>query len=199
MVVEQGDMDVSWTDLAADLRSGDSDRVNDAIDRLEAIDRDDRLRQFDAGFETLASVYRESDDGYVRQAAVRAVDTVSPGLAVFVMLGNEEGTDATAGDLERRLDTAAGFFLKAIQDDDGRVRNVAKRAFRGVFRGYEVLDASETVAALATELEKLAEEYEGKRRKHLLEAREDAAYVRGPAGTSIAEAVWRTAGHQEEQ
>lgn len=45
---------------------------------------------------------------------------MSPVLAVAFTLAEEDGTDETRAAVERRLDTATGFLIEAIQDDDGR-------------------------------------------------------------------------------
>jgi hypothetical protein len=178
-----------WTDIVHAVRSSDPDQVNDAIDRIEEMDRERRFRLFDAGFDDLASIYRESADGYVRQAVVRTVDALSPGLSVAFTIAEEDGTDETRAAVERRLDTATGFLIEAIQDDDGRVRQSATRALEDAYRGYEALEDTDTVAALAAELEELAEEYDDKRRDHLLDSKEDAEFFLRPAGTRMIENI----------
>ncbi|MFB6202559.1 MAG: hypothetical protein ABEI98_11200, partial [Halorhabdus sp.] len=166
------------------------DEVNEAIDRIEDLDQDERLRLFEAVFEELVAVYDQSDDGYVRQSVVRAVDAMTPGLAIAFNVTHEESDiNATRADAEETLDTATGFLLDAIQDDDGRVRQSAKRALKSIYRGYEALDDSETVAALAAELEDLADSYEGSRRDHLLESKQDAEFFRQPTGTRLVETI----------
>lgn len=46
----------------------------------------------------------------------------------------------------------------------------------GSRRAYEILEDTETVVAIEQELDALADEYEGNRREHILEARGDAEY-----------------------
>lgn len=124
-------MDEQWPEIAAAVRSSDPDQVNDAIDRIKEMDRDQRLHLFDIGFHELALIYEEGDDGYVRQSVVRVVDQLTPGLAAAVLLVDEgSATDAAVEDIKKQLDTASGFLLEGIQDDDGRVRQSAKRALR---------------------------------------------------------------------
>ncbi len=45
-----------------------------------------------------------------------------------------------------------------------------------MFRTYDSLEDEETIEALAVELDEMATEYSDKRRKHLLEAKEDAEF-----------------------
>jgi len=181
-----------WTEIETAVRSGDSDRVNDAIDRIEGMDRERQFRLFDAGLDDLASTYRESEDGYVRQSVVRTIDALSPGLGVALVLGDGDGdADETRAAAERRLDAATGFLIEALQDEDGRVRQSAKRALEDAYRGYGGLGDTDTVAALAAELDELAAEYDDKRREHLLDSKEDAEFHLRPAGTRLIESIRR--------
>lgn len=180
-----------WPQLAEPIQSSDPDQVNDAIDQIEDLDADERARLFDVAFDDLATIYDESNDGYVRQSVVRVVDRLTPGLAAAVLLteSDEEGKDTTPADLERRLDTACGFLLETLQDEDGRVRQSAQRALKDVFRGYATLEDTETIEALVRELEQLAQQYEGKRREHLLDSKDDAAFLLNPAGSRLVESI----------
>jgi hypothetical protein len=62
-----------------------------------------------------------------------------------------------------------------------------------VYRGYETLEDTETIAALAAELGNMAEEYEGKRQDHLLDSKEDAEFFLRPAGSRMIEDIRRLA------
>jgi len=188
---------VQWTEVADAVRSSDPERVNDVIDRIEDTERDQRLHLFDIGFDDLTSIYAESDDGYVRQSVVRVTDEMIPGMAaVFVHADDEGSTDETREDVTKRLDTATGFLIEALQDDDGRVRQSAKRAL-DLYRGYAILEDAETVPALASELDALAEEYDDKRRKHLRESKADAEFFLGPAGNQMIESIRQLANSRD--
>ncbi|WP_280537391.1 hypothetical protein [Halopenitus sp. POP-27] len=187
-------MDQQWTEITDSIRSSDPDQVNDVIDRLKEMDRDHRLQLFDTGFDDLATIYSESDDGYVRQSVVRVVDQVTPGLAVVFILVDEDGaTQETRETIKKRLDTAAGFLIETLEDDDGRVRQSAKRALKDVYRGYEALEETETIAAVASELDSRADEYEDKRRDHLLDSKADAEFFCEPVGTRMIENIHQVA------
>ncbi len=80
-------------------------------------------------------------------------------------------------DVRDQTDALCGFLLEAITDDDGRVRQSAKRALKAAFRTYDSLEDEETIEALAHELERMADEHSGTQRKHLLEAKEDAKFT----------------------
>lgn len=183
-------MDELRTEVSDAMLSGEPDEVNEAVERIEDLDQEERLQLFDVVFEELVAVYEESDDGYVRQSVVRAVDGMTPGLAVAFNVTHEESDVGTAqADVEETLDTATGFLLEAIQDDDGRVRQSAMRSLKSAYRGYETLDDSETVAGLAAELEDLADSYEGSRRDHLLESKRDAEFFSQPTGSRMIETI----------
>ena len=168
------------------VRSGDADRVNDAIDRVKDMDPDERARLLEVGFEEFVETYGDSGDGYVRQSVVRVAEASLSGLEITFMVDEEGrvGGDAVE-EPEALLDASAGFLLEAVQDDDGRVRLAAQRALKDVFRSYDALDDDETLAALETELEELADEYEGSRRDHLREASDDAAFFRQSSGERL--------------
>lgn len=168
-------MDEEPATIIAPVESGDTDRVNDLLERLEGSDQVERGQLFDACFDELVSIYETSEDGYVRQSVVRVVEVLSPGLAV-AFNAIEGDIDVPVSAVERRLDTATGFLLDAIQDGDGRVRHAAQRALKNSFRAYETLEDTETIVAIEQELDAVAPEYEGSRREHILEARDDAEY-----------------------
>lgn len=187
-------MSQQWTEIRDAIRSSDPTKINDVIDRLKEMDRDQQLHLFDIGFADLILIYEESDDGYVRQSVVRVAYQIIPGLAVVFILVDEDGsTQETKESIKKRLDTAAGFLLATLQDDDGRVRQSAKRALRDVYRGYEALEDTETIATLASELDALAQEYEDTRHDHLLESKADAEFFLRPAGTRMIESIHQLA------
>jgi len=172
-------MNERWDDFADALESGESDRVNAAIDDVEDMGLDERAQLFETCFDDLTAIYADSDDGYVRQSVVRFLEALGPGLvAAFAVDDRERSTDLDRETVRRQADASSGFFLEAMTDTDGRVRNAAKRALKDVFRTYDALDDEETITALSAELESMAEEYTGKRREHLLDAREDAEFAK---------------------
>jgi HEAT repeat protein len=120
-------VDISWDEVFDTVESGDPDRVNDAIDRIGDLDPEARLELFESGVDDPVAIYEGSEDGYVRQSVVRAVDEFSPGMVLGVRVADEDGE---VGDVRAHLDTAGGFLVEAIQDEDGRVRQAAKRALK---------------------------------------------------------------------
>jgi HEAT repeat protein len=179
-------MDVSWRYVLEAVESGDPDRVNDATDRIGDLNPEARLELFESGADELVAIYEGSDDGYVRQSVVRAVDEFSPGMVLGVRVADDE---AAIADVRAHLDTACGFLLVAIQDEDGRVRQAAKRALKDVYRGYRSIEDTETVEGVAEELGALAEGYEGSRREHLLDSKADAERFLCPVGKGLVGAV----------
>jgi hypothetical protein len=180
-------MNDQWTEIADAIRSSDPDQVNEAIDRINDMDADERARLFDIGFDELTRIYANSDDGYVRQSTVRVTKQLTLSMVAAFLTEDGDAVD----ERKERTDTICGFLLETIQDEDGRVRQSTKRALKDVYRSYDALEDTETIAALATELGELAEEYEGKQRKHLLETKEDAEFFLQSGGARIMQGLKR--------
>ena len=182
-------MNEQWTEFATALESGDPDRVNAVVDDIKDMDLGERIDLFDVCFDELTEMYAAADDGYVRQSIVRAAERLIPGIPTVMALDTDDRSiGADEADVRYQTDALCGFLLEAITDDDGRVRQSAKRALKDVFRTYDSLDDEKTVEALAQELERMADEHSGKQRKHLLEANEDAEFaLQSPLGRIIDE------------
>ena len=171
-------LDKQWEEFADALQSSDSDQVNDVIDDIKDMDLNERMVLFNTCFDDLVGIYREHDDGYVRQAVVRVTEQLVPGIPVVVALDAEEPSlNADANDVRTQTDTLCGFLLETMTDDDGRVRQSAIRALQDVFRTYDSLEGEETIHALAQELETMAADASGPKRDHLLEVRDHAMHT----------------------
>lgn len=170
-------MEQRWDEFAADIRSGDSEQVTGTIDEIEELDLDERVQLFEIGFDELATIYAQSDDGYVRQSTVRVAERLTPGIAlVFAIADSDRSMETDVETVREQMDEIGGFLLEALTDGDGRVRQSAKRGLKDVFRTYDSLEDEETIEAFAVELDEMAAEYSDKRRKHLLETKEDAEF-----------------------
>ena len=182
-------MNEQWMEFATALESGDTDRVNAVVDDIKDMDLGERIDLFDVCFDELTEMYAAADDGYVRQSIVRAAERLIPGIPTVMALDTDDRSiGANEADVRDQTDALWGFLLEAITDDDGRVRQSAKRALKDVFRTYDSLDDEKTVEALAQELERMADEHSGKQRRHLLEANEDAKFaLQSPLGRIINE------------
>lgn len=159
-------------EVSDSLASGDSDRVNEVVEEIAEMDFDERARLFETCFDDVTAVYADSDEGYVRQSTVRVGEQFAPGLAVAVGLEDEQ----SRGDAVEQTDAVCGFLFEAITDEDGRVRQSAKRGLQRVFRTYDALEDTDTLEALIGELDEMADEHSGTRRKHIVEARDDAEF-----------------------
>ena len=181
------DMDQRWTEISGALESGEPDQVNRAIDEIKGMDIKKRIELFWVCFTELTNSYIAAGDGYVRQSVVRVTDQLVPGMVAIAALENEDKTlGASESDIREQTDEICGFLLEAVTDDDGRVRQSAKRALKDVFRTYDSLGDEETLEALAQELGRMAERHTGKQRKHLLEAKEDVEFtLQSPLGRLV--------------
>lgn len=72
-------MDQTPDAFAAALASGDTDRVNRAINEIEHLDLQERAALFEDCFERCRELY-ESSDGYQRQSVVRFAAALYPRL-----------------------------------------------------------------------------------------------------------------------
>ena len=160
--------------------------MNDAIDRLEAIELDECAAHWTTGFDRLTDLYAHSDDGYVRQSVVRAIEAIAHGLASAMKALESTGAEIDEAALRHRLDTTGGSLLEALQDEDGRVRQSAIRALKACFRAYEALDDGETIGE---ELAELADEYTGSRREQVVKAKGDAAFFSWPGDDRLIEGL----------
>lgn len=169
-------MSSRWEQYERELRSGDPDRVNPVVDEIKDLSVLERADLFDDCFEEVTDLYASHDDGYVRQACVRVVEQLAPKLPAAVNLQSPDVESPPADTVYDQTDAVCGFLLAAITDEDGRVRQSAKRALKSTVRTYDALEEAETNAAIIEELERMAADASGKRQKHLLEAKEDAEF-----------------------
>jgi hypothetical protein len=122
-------MDRTPERFAEALASGDSDRVNEAIDEIEAAGSAVRVEQYTALFDACSPAY-ESDDVYVRQSVVRFLRGAYPMLELTIAASETERVDGyTIDDLRETRTRLVEFLLEALEDDDGRVRRAAVDGF----------------------------------------------------------------------
>lgn len=164
-----------WEGYVSDLESGESDRANEAIDEIKDMNLEERSHLFEVCFEDLTEMYAAADDGYVRQSIVRVAEQLTPGLPTVVALDNDNRSlDINAAEIREQTDALSGFLLEAITDDDGRVRQSAKRGLKDIFRTYDAFEDEETIEALMLELDEMAAEASGKQQQHIQEAKAEA-------------------------
>lgn len=161
------------------LSSGNTERVNRAIDKIEDIELEERAALFDECFEMCRELY-ETEDGYQRQSVIRFAAGLYPRLA-YRTIGSGLTDEALPG--EWTLDEIAthrerlrDLYLDALRDDDGRVRRAAAKAIKELALTAEMLDADDELRSIMDDLEALAEECEASKRKHVEEAYENVAF-----------------------
>jgi len=169
-------MTSQWEEYESELRSRNADRVNTVVDEIKELNVMERADLFDTYFQGVTNLYANHDDGYVRQSCVRAVEQLAPKLPAAVNLQSQDVESPPAETVYDQTDAVCGFLLDALTDDDGRVRQSATRALKDCVRTYEALDEKPTIEGLIEELETLADDASGNKRKHLLEAKEDAEF-----------------------
>lgn len=161
------------------LSSGNTERVNRAIDKIEDIELEERAALFDECFEMCRELY-ETEDGYQRQSVIRFAAGLYPRLA-YRTIGSGLTDEALPG--EWTLDEIAthrerlrDLYLDALRDDDGRVRRAAAKAIKELALTAEMLGADDELRSIMDDLEALAEECEASKRKHVEEAYENVAF-----------------------
>jgi len=172
-------MDHTREAFADTLSSGNTERVNRAIDEIEDIELEERAALFDECFEMCRELY-ETEDGYQRQSVIRFAAGLYPRLA-YRTIGSDLTDEALPG--EWTLDEIAthrerlrNLYLDALRDDDGRVRRAAAKAIKELALTAEMLDAADELRSIMDDLEALAEECEASKRKHVEEAYENVAF-----------------------
>lgn len=191
-------MPQSWDEFRDDIASGDAERVNRVIEDISEWNIDERVRSFEDCFDGVTTLYGASDDGYVRQSCVRVASEFSPGLAAAVNLQGEETASPDRETVVDQTDALCGFFLEAMTDEDGRVRQSAKQGLQDVFRTYEALEERDTIEAVRAELDEMATRYEGKRRDHLEAAKRTADATLDSPLTRMVRDVAEQLDHPEE-
>ena len=173
-------MDQTPEAFRAALSSGDTERVNRAIDEIEDMDLEDRAALFNDCFELCRDLY-EGDDGYQRQSVIRFAAALYPRLAIRTV-GADITDDALPG--EWTLDDIAthrrqlrALYVEALVDDDGRVRRAAAKALKDLALSAEMIEADDELQTMVDELEALAAKHgDDAPQKHIEEAYENVAF-----------------------
>lgn len=172
-------MDQTPEAFRAALSSGDTERVNHAIDEVEDMNLEERAALFDDCFELCRDLY-ESDDGYRRQSVIRFAAALYPRLAVRTV-GAEITDDALPGewtldDIATHRSRLRALYLEALVDDDGRVRRAAAKALKDLALSAEMIEAEDELQTMVDELEALAVKHDDATQKHIEEASENVAF-----------------------
>lgn len=169
------------------LQSGETDRVNDAIDAVEDSETATKAQLLSECFDDCRRIYADGD-GSQRQAVVRFLKAADPHLGTVNARGDDElepnELDLT-DDTDDYRDALVEFYLTAIQDEDGRVRNSVKQAIRPLAVRYEMLGEDVRFEALHSCLDDLADDATGKKRDHIVDARRDVRAHSRPGGTGL--------------
>lgn len=163
-------------EFEASLLSGDSDRVNRAIDAIGDLPQGDRAALFDDGIGMCRDLF-ESEDGYQRQAAVRFAENLHPRLALPAH-GQERPDEAIPGDWtladgadqRRRL---TDLFLDGLADEDGRVRRSATIGLKQVASCAAMAGAADELQGMLDEIRELGENCDWQEREQVHEAYRD--------------------------
>lgn len=135
------------------LTSGNSEKVNIAIDKIKDIELEERTQLF-RGFDEFMKLYKKGD-GYQRLSVVRFLKE----------LFHPQIQDKS----KRKL---MNLYLKSIQDEDGRVRLSTIRGIQLLAIYMQIFRERDKVLLLKSELEKTVKKYSGKKKAHIRQALE---------------------------
>lgn len=173
-------MDRTPEAFAAALESGDTDRVNEAIDAVGETDAVDRAAIYDDCFDRCLDLYDEGD-GYQCQSVVRFLRDAYPMVELKTVGGDEAVFDEVPKEtVDAQRERFVEFLLAALEDDDGRVRKAAAKGVKSVATTMKVAEYDAELEALESLLEDLAENVPEAHRKHVEQARQYIVRQRGP-------------------
>ncbi|MBX0296708.1 hypothetical protein [Haloarcula nitratireducens] len=180
--------------FAAALSSGDTARVNQAIDEVKELDPADRAALFEDCLDRCQDLF-ENGDGYQRQSVVRFEAALYPRLELQTV-GMEATDEALPG--EWTLEDAAwqrmrlfGCYSMALMDDDGRVRQAGIKALEQLAVTLDMIEAEDDLQIIADELARYAEHHEGtsSKQKHFDQAYENVAVHAERSGSLVPEGL----------
>lgn len=186
-------MDQTPEAFGAALSSGDTERVNRAIDEVKDMELEERAALFDECFEQCRTLY-ESDNGYQRRSVIRFADALYPRLAVRTV-GVEPTDEALPGgwtldEIETHRSQLRELYLAALVDDDGRVRRAAAKALKQLALTAEMIEADGELQTMVDELETLAEGCDDEAtQKHIEQAYENVAFHAEKPGSLLPEGL----------
>jgi len=167
------------------VQSGDADRVNDTLDAVRDAGTVEKARLFADCFEDCRALYEDADDGYVRQSVVRLLASADPRLGAVGARGDDPDEIELADDGDDYRDELVEVYLTALQDDDGRVRNAAKRELTPLAIRFEMHGENARLDALHERLDELADEVSDEKRDHVVDAREQVGASARPGGRGL--------------
>lgn len=178
--------------FAVALSSGDTERVNRAIEDVEAMAPEERAARFDDCFELCRELY-ESADGYQRRSVIRFAATLYPRLALRTVGTDltEEAVpeDWTVDEIATHRRRLREFYVDALVDDDGRVRRAVAKALKELAVTADLIGADGELQTTLTELERLAEDIDDEAiQKHIDQAYENVAFHAEKPGSLLPDA-----------
>lgn len=172
-------MDRTPETFAAALESGDTDRVNEAIDAVGEMDAVERAEIYDECFDRCMDLY-DTGDGYQRQSVVRFLRDAYPMLELKLVGGSRSVlTEVSADEIEAQRYRLVEFLLDAVKDDDGRVRQAAEKGINLMATAMKIGEYDAELAAVEELLEKLESDLPDSKQKHVEQARHSIERQRG--------------------
>jgi hypothetical protein len=165
--------------IAEALASGETHRAHRVIDLVDAMSVEERAAVFDAYFDVARSVY-ESDDGYVRQSAIRFASSLHPRPAPRAVGRTDTAepvpVEFTLTDATRHRQRLADLFSTALADDDGRVRRAAVKGIKTVAVAADVIDERAELQSMLADLESVAAAADKEAQAHVEDALDQVSF-----------------------
>jgi len=163
------------TEFRNALTSGDPDEVNSTIETVENMEAEERVEIFDTTFEMCLNLY-DDGDGYQRQSVVRFVRELLSRqhlLAIFKDTPDKDfPTHLTLDEMEDHINRLEAFYLAALDDDDGRVRQAAIKGVNHLSVAYQMGGDDDRLTNLLETLNDLLADTTGKKHEHIERARD---------------------------
>ena len=163
------------------LASGDPDKVNGVIDELEEVNVEKRTEIFNDAFEMGLNLY-DDGDGYRQQSVARFVRELLSRQHLFAIFKDKPDEDLpahfTLDEMKSHIDQLEAFYLAAMDDDDGRVRQAAIKGLKHLSVAYQMGGDDDRLDDLLETLDGLLAETTGKKREHVERARDDVQLQR---------------------
>jgi len=163
------------------LASGDPHKVNGGIDELEEVNVEKRTEIFNDAFEMGLNLY-DDGDGYRQQSVARFVRELLSRQHLFAIFKDKPDEDLpthfTLDEMKSHIDQLEAFYLAAMDDDDGRVRQAAIKRLKHLSVAYQMGGDDDRLDDLLETLDGLLAETTAKKREHVERARDDVQLQR---------------------
>ena len=156
--------------VAEAIRSGETDRVTETIERVSHPDGAERFAWYGELMDAVAPAL-EHEDGYVRLSAIRVLVDAYPDMEYRFADGDSTTVEGISlEDTTENRSRLIDVLLRSLDDPDGRVRKAAGRGINHLTAVIRVIEADAEMEALYDLLTATAVRQSEERRSHTEQA-----------------------------